>query len=145
MAAAIDKTVHGTVGIHRPYFVSGDPDRIGEEIKALRLRSIDYLREMNIPQRLAEDMFSVDPGNVRMLTEREMEDYRLNSKDFAAQESDIQRMMGDLGMSRQDYEAFRSDLDYYCKVYTGQPARMRSCVVDVVERHGIPMGDFGRE
>jgi len=138
LAAAVDKSVYGSVGIHRPYFVSGTPEGIAGEIRDLKDLSAAFLREMNIPERLAEDMFSVDPGKIRMLTDRELEDYRLSSKDFVAQESDIHRKMDDLSMSRQEYETFRSDLDYSCRVFVGQPARMKGCVGEVARRHGIP-------
>lgn len=138
LAAAVDKSVYGRVGIHRPYFVSGDPQIIAREIRDMKALSAAFLREMNIPERLAEDMFSVDPGKIRMLTDRELEDYRLNSKDFVAQEADIHRKMDELGMSRQEYETFRSDLDYSCRVFISQPARMKECVGEVARRHRIP-------
>ena len=101
LAAGVDKTVDGSVGIHRPYFVSGDPVGITAEIRNLKRLSGEYFGEMNIPERLAEDMFSVDPGKMRMLTRREMEDYRLDSKDFVAQETDIMRMAQIIGFTRK--------------------------------------------
>jgi hypothetical protein len=139
LAAAVDKTVQGSVGIHRPYFVSGSPESIAGEIRELKALSAAFFREMNIPERLAEDMFSVDPGKVRILTSRELEDYRLSSKDFVAQEGDTLRTMNQLGMSRQAYERFRYDLNYSCRAFIGRPARMNECVSDVARRHGIPM------
>ncbi|WP_281995667.1 hypothetical protein [Ruegeria faecimaris] len=138
LAAAVHKNVEGGVGIHRPYFVSGSPENVGEEIRKLKGVSAEFLREMNVPERLAEDVFSVDPGKVRMLTTRELEDYRLNSKDFVSQETDTHNMMRDLGMSRQEYEAFRSDLDYSCRVFVGRSHEMNACVGEVARRHGIP-------
>ena len=140
LAAAVDKNVQGSVGIHRPYFTSGTPNEIGREIRALKAEAVSYLEEMNLPARLAEDMFSVDPGKVRMLTDRELEDYRLSSKDFVAQESDTHRMMGDLNMSRAAYEAFRADLNYSCSVFMGRPTRMQECVQEIAQKHGIPLG-----
>lgn len=140
LAAALDKNVQGKVGIHRPYFASGDPGRVAEEVRELKDLSMIYLREMNIPERLAEDMFSVDPGRMRILSSREMEDYRLDSKDYAAQEADIHRMMRNLGMTREEYEALRSDLRYACEIFVGQPDRISACVDGVAERHGVKMG-----
>jgi hypothetical protein len=142
LAASIGKTVNGNVGIHRPYFVGGSSGSVAEEIQQMKDLSAAYFREMNIPDRLAEDMFSVDPAKIRILSPRELEDYRLNAKDFVAQETDIVRMMHDFGLSRAEYEAFRADHDYYCRVFKGQHKRMQECVTGVAERHGVKMGDI---
>jgi len=145
LAAAIDKTVRGMVGIHRPYFLSGDPNRIRQEIKNLRRRSVEYFRDMNIPEQLADDIFSVAPSDMRVLTEHELATYRLNSKDFATKEADTARMMKELDMSRQEYEAFQSDLTYYCEVYRRQPEQMINCIKEVSRRHGVPIGHLAPE
>ena len=94
---------------------------------------------MNIPGRLAEDMFSIDPANMRILSETELRDYRLNSKDYAAQESDIVGMIDGLGVSREAYEAFRQDLNYSCQIFMGRTDRLNACMRDVANRHGIPL------
>lgn len=140
LAASIGKTVNGNVGIHRPYFVAGSSGSVAEEIQQMKELSAAYFREMNIPDRLAEDMFSVDPAKIRILSPREMEDYRLNAKDFVAQETDIVRMMQEHGLSRAEYESLRADQDYYCRVFKGQNKRMQECVSGVAERHGVKMG-----
>lgn len=139
LAATINKSVFGTVGIHRPYFVSGPSENVAEEILEVKALLAAFLREVNVSDRLVEDMFSVDPGQMRILTPRELEDYRLNSTDFVSREETTLRMMSDLGISRQTYEAFRSDLDYYCRIFTGQPTRMATCIDDVARKYGISM------
>ena len=145
LAVGIDKTVDGRVGIHRPYFVSGDPVRIADEIRELKALSEKYFGEMNSPERLSEDMFSVDPGKMRILTLREMEDYRLNTKDFVAQETDIMRMAQRLELTRLEYEALRKDMNYYCQVFAGQMQKMKEYLVEVSARHGVSMRELGYE
>ena len=145
LAAGIDKTVDGSIGIHRPYFVSGDPTRIAGEIRDLKNLAGKYFAEMNIPERLAEDMFSVDPGNMRVLTLRELEDYRLNSKDFVAQETDVMQMAQRLGLSRLEYEALRKDMNYFCQIFVGRMQQMKECLFEVTARHGVSMRDLGYE
>lgn len=139
LAAGINKTVHGYVGIHRPYFTSGGTGSVSDAIKATKLEAEAYFEEMNIPARLAEDMFSIDPANMRILSDSELRDYRLNSKDYAAQESDTIGMIDDLGVSREEYEAFRQDLNYSCQIFMGRADQMNACMREVANRHGIPI------
>lgn len=139
LAAGIDKKVQGYVGIHRPYFTSSGAGSVSDAIKATKLEAEAYFEEMNIPGRLAEDMFSIDPANMRILSETELRDYRLNSKDYAAQESDTVGMIDDLGVSREAYEAFRQDLNYSCQIFMGRADRLNACMRDVANRHGIPL------
>lgn len=136
LAASIDKMVFGDVGIHRPYFAAGNSADVASEIKAVRDSSAAYFNLMNIPEKLAEDMFGIDPGKMRILTIRELEDYRLNSMDYAAQEEVALEAMSSLGMSRIEYEAFRKDLDYSCRIYIGRPDEMEACVAGVISSHG---------
>ena len=139
LAAGIDKKVQGYVGIHRPYFTSGGTGSVSDAIKATKLEVEAYFEEMNIPGRLAEDMFSIDPANMRILSEPELRDYRLNSKDYAAQESDTVGMIDGLGVSREAYEAFRQDLNYSCQIFMGRADRLNSCMREVANRHNVPM------
>ena len=98
-----------------------------------------YLDEMNIPTRLVEDMFSVDPAAMRILTEAELGAYRLNSEDYVMREQRSQRNAAQNGMTREAYEIFRQDLNYSCTIFTGQPAPLEACVREVAARHGIPL------
>lgn len=139
LAAGVDKKVQGNVGIHRPYFSSGGIGSVSDAIKKTKSEAEAYFEEMNIPGRLAEDMFSIDPANMRILSETELRDYRLNSKDYAAQESDTVGMIDGLGVSREAYEAFRQDLNYSCQIFMGRTDRLNACMRDVANRHGIPL------
>lgn len=139
LAAGIDKKVQGQVGIHRPYFTSVVTGSVSDAIKATKLEAEAYFDEMNIPGRLAEDLFSIDPANMRILSESELRDYRLNSKDYAAQESDTVGMIDSLGVSRQAYEAFREDLNYRCQIFMGRTNRLHACMREVANRHNIPL------
>lgn len=139
LASGIYKTVDGRVGIHRPYFTSKGPESIKRAIKTTKAEVEIYFKEMNIPIRLAEDMFSIDPANMRILSAADLRDYRLNSKDFVAQESEIIEKIDRLGISRTTYEKFRADLSYSCEVFRYQREKMISCVREVAARHNIPL------
>lgn len=137
LAAGIDKKVQGFVGIHRPYYTSGDPALVSKSIKKTKIEVETFFDEMNIPIRLAEDMFSVDPTDMRILSEEELKEYRLNSKDYVAQEADAIDMIERLGVSREDYEAFLQDLNYTCKIFMGRSKLFKSCLDDVMKRHNL--------
>lgn len=139
LASGIYKTVDGQVGIHRPYFISKGSGLISKAIKATKAEIEAYLEEMNIPSRLAEDMFSIDPANMRILSASALRDYRLNSKDFVAQENDTIEMIDQLGMSRTAYEAYRQDLNYSCEIFKYQREKMIACIRQVAARHNIPL------
>lgn len=139
LAGGVEKKVEGHVGIHRPYFTTGTFGSVVEAIKATKDEVEAYFEEMNIPGRLAEDMFSIEPADMRVLSAEELRDYRLSSKDYAAQESDTIDMVERLGVSRAAYEAFRQDLNYTCQIFMGRPERLTVCMRDVAARHNIPM------
>jgi hypothetical protein len=46
----------------------------------------DYLREMNVSQRLADDMLVIEPENNHILTEAELKAYRLVGIDPAVRQ-----------------------------------------------------------
>lgn len=139
LASSIDKSVEGRVGIHRPYFETAGSGSILDEIKNIKSELELYLEEMNIPANLAEDMFSIEPNDMRILTDNEMQNYRLNIKDYAAQEADTVRMMEIYGKTRSEYEAFRQDLNYNCEVFMGSHEGFARCSREVSRRHGITM------
>ncbi|MFZ6050282.1 hypothetical protein ACFW0H_29695 [Pseudomonas sp. CR3202] len=76
LAAGRNKTVRGYVGIHRPYFAHGDSALA--DSGAIRYNPTAYLKEMNIPLSLLDDMNSTDPTHMRVLTRDELARYRLN-------------------------------------------------------------------
>jgi len=137
LAAGLDKKVQGDIGIHRPYFTTSTSGSVANAIKETKAEAEAYFEEMNIPIRLAEDMFSIDPADMRILTSTELRDYRLNSKDYAAQESDTIGMVDQLGVSREEYEAFRQDLNFSCQIFMGRPDSLNACI------RGIAFGTEG--
>lgn len=75
LAAGLNKTVRGYVGLHRPYFPHGDS---AHSAVGSRYSPTAYLREMNVPLSLLEDMNSIEPMRMRVLTKDELAKYRLN-------------------------------------------------------------------
>lgn len=94
LAGAVDRRVGvpNQVGIHRPYFETAPQISLKtEEIKDAYLRVLEelrgYLRDMNVPQLLADDMLAVEPENNPLLTEAELKSYRLIGIDPAEQQA----------------------------------------------------------
>ncbi|MDZ7907387.1 MAG: hypothetical protein U5N10_03570 [Gemmobacter sp.] len=141
-SAPVNKVVLGEVGMHRPYFPQLAAAEVGpalQAVKAVKAASEAYLDEMNIPTRLVEDMFSIDPAAMYILNSAELTTYRLNSEDHVLREQRAQSSAARYGMSREAYELFRRDLDYSCKIFIRQKAQMTACVNSVAARHGLPM------
>ena len=78
LAAGHNKTVRGAVGLHRPYFSAGDSARAQAAHRNEHYSAAAYLRAMDIPNRLAEDMQRIAPHAMRVLTADELARYRLN-------------------------------------------------------------------
>ena len=144
LAAGIDKRVRGRVGIHRPYFGSIDPAKAAVAIRATKLEVDSYLAEMNIPSRLSDDMFSIEPIDMRLLSEDQLHEYRLNTMDYVAREADSVASAQTYGLSRQDYEVFVQDLNYRCQIFVADLDAFKSCAAEVAGRHGVslPQGFF---
>jgi hypothetical protein len=94
LAGAVERNVGtaGKVGIHRPYFgTTPEKALAADQIKEAYLQGLQemraYLREVHVPQRLADDMLAVEPENNRILTEAELKSYRLAGVDADEQQT----------------------------------------------------------
>ena len=117
LAGAVDRQIGKSdqVGIHRPYLRSTpekplEADQIKQAYSRMLQDMRDYLREMNVSQRLADDMLATEPENNHILTETELRAYRLTGVDPAEQQrraiqkeaADVQEANG-LGLDRREY------------------------------------------
>ena len=78
LAAGHKKTVSGSVGLHRPYFPSGDSAMAQATHRGVRYSPAAYFREMHVPSRLAEEMQRIAPHSMRLLSAQELARYKLN-------------------------------------------------------------------
>jgi len=104
LAAGSDKTVDSAakIGIHRPFLVKTPNENIETAMRRILAESKAYLAEMNIPEQLADAMFSTPPERLLILTKEQLQFYRLDQMDMAEAE---QRALSDakwLGISRQE-------------------------------------------
>jgi hypothetical protein len=78
LAAGNAKKIRGHVGIHRPYFPSGDSALADQAGNGTGYSSELYFKQMNIAASLIDDMQAIAPSKMRVLTPKELASYRLN-------------------------------------------------------------------
>jgi hypothetical protein len=122
LAGAVDREIgsSGIIGIHRPYLgtTSQRPlttDQVRSAYTAMLQDIRTYLREMNISERLADDMLATEPERVHVLTKAELKSYGLAGLDPAEQQ---RRAIGNeawdvyeankLGLDRREYTRRKS-------------------------------------
>jgi ATP-dependent protease ClpP protease subunit len=95
------------IGIHQPYFQVPnqkiEPDTVRKNYNALLLDIRTYLREMNVSERLADEMMKTPPSSVRYLTEEEQESFGLSMIDPIERETSALIEAQKLGLDRKEY------------------------------------------
>jgi len=85
LAGGVDRTVNGTVGVHRPYFSSLDrrssPQDVVREVARIDALITNFLREMNLPIVLLDTMKGVGPSEIRVLSGGALQSSGLNAPD----------------------------------------------------------------
>jgi hypothetical protein len=93
LAGAVERFVWGKVGIHRPYLEIPPQNKSpsADEVKSAYERILQdiraYLREMNVSQRLADDMLRFEPEKVHYLMAADLKRYGLAAIDPAEQQT----------------------------------------------------------
>jgi ATP-dependent protease ClpP protease subunit len=118
LAGAAHRGIYGRVGIHRPFFELSigsepmTPDKVKTNYQKMLQEIRAYLREMNVSERLADDMLAIDPADVRYLSINQLYDYGIKGVDPVEQETiDLQAAQA-LGLDRREYmrrEAVRKE------------------------------------
>ncbi len=103
LAAGKRKFPEGKIGIHRPYFTQNPHMSLQLAIDKMLTDSTDYLKSMNIPASLSEDMFSILPEEMKILTKTDLKKYRLDQNDIVFHEEDALHQSKRLGITRFEY------------------------------------------
>jgi len=94
------------VGIHRPYSTrTGNisMDEAQKRYRMLETSTRSYLQEMNMPSGMFDAMINVPSEKIRILSEKELSEYRLDSNDPAAQEVEDASWASYYQLTRQEY------------------------------------------
>lgn len=100
--------------IHRPYLdaQTNDYDKL---IKDVRGELVDYLREMNVPDSLAERMMAIPPDEMKLLTREELSRYMLDGDDPGYKQEKLSETARDLGINVSELIYRRQNVDTICK------------------------------
>jgi hypothetical protein len=102
-AAGVQKMPLGKLLIHRPYLMDRPAGGVSAALKNALSASRSYFAEMNVPEGLADIMFSIAPHDIRLLKPSEIEHYRLEGEDMAEAEGRVLDLIKKLGISRMEY------------------------------------------
>lgn len=141
----------GKLGIHRPYFQEVPKEAVSAEGVTDSYRKIldeirSYLREMNVSERLADDMLRIEPDKIRLLNDASLKSYGLTDTDPIEQETE------DLGeaqlwgiSSRKDLIERRSQAAKACPGRFGVPDVGSLCYQAVMKTGHVPeQPDFSK-
>jgi len=85
LAGGVDRSVFGTVGVHRPYFSSLDrrssPQDVVREMARIDALITNFLRDMNLPIGLLDTMKGVGPSEIRVLSGGALQSSGLDAPD----------------------------------------------------------------
>ena len=97
---------YGTIGIHRPFSTTtGEKefDTAQREYVEMRSLIVNYLREMNVSESLYDAMVQVPPESLRILSQKDLEQFGLTALDPVEQELQDSAAAEKYGVSRLEY------------------------------------------
>lgn len=152
LAGAVERQVgkSSKVGIHRPYFdTPSDKQPNADQVRRAYLQMLaglrGYLRDMNVTERLADEMLAVEPENNRILSKEELMLFSLigidpteqQTRAVAKEVADIEES-GRLNMARKEYMRRKSIISTECS----RGPRYRNCYDEVLKTGVKPALDF---
>lgn len=126
IAGGVDRALIGKVGIHRPYFVKLDSRASQNEVRAQRdainSKIKAYLNEMDVSSNLLELMLSVPPDAIKVLTEDELQQFRLSIRDAAFDERQVAKQAYSYGLNSSEYRTRDALADQQCPMSSASGA-----------------------
>jgi hypothetical protein len=129
LAAGMTRSVSvlrgNAVGIHRPYFAKLDAKYSTTEIRQIRSmqnKAIrEYLLEMDLAESLLDAMLAVPPDEIKLLTEAELKQFRLNLPDANFEERGIARMASWWYLTSSEYRLRNAQVRDKCNFWPPRP------------------------
>lgn len=119
LAGATERLIYGKVGIHRPYLeaLNGDLNypKVQHAYDAMTETIRSYLAEMDVSEKLADDMMTVAPERVRFLSVDELVHYGLGIVDPVLKEEIELKNAQKLGIDRREYMRRQNLIDAFCR------------------------------
>ena len=115
---------YGKIGIHRPYFYELNENISVDEIKKIRKKKTkeltEYFEEMDIPFSLIDEMMSIPPNEMKILSETEVKKFRLNDADANYEEKETATFASIYKMTSSEYRKRDSEASSKCKVLSSE-------------------------
>jgi hypothetical protein len=121
LAGGLHRAVHGKVGIHRPFGSSTDArtyESTQKSFRTLEQSAKAFLKDMNVPTSLFDEMMSVPSQQLRLLSQQELARFGIGQSDPAYQDNrdaDAARM---LGLDREEYLRRKGRAEKICNALT---------------------------
>lgn len=124
LAGAVHRIVYGRVAIHRPFVERMPPEVTADDFRKtypMMLSLVrDYLREMNIAESFADDMFAVRPEQARFLSSAELDRYGLGETDKVEREILDLEAARKLGIGRSEFMKRKLQKERVCAALQGR-------------------------
>jgi len=106
------------IGIHRPYFSDLNPNTSISDVTNMRnkMRNIivSFLQEMDVNTNLYDDMLSIEPNDMKILSKEELQRYRLSVDDANYDELSVAKLAKFFNISSSEYRKRKSFVDSQC-------------------------------
>jgi hypothetical protein len=145
VAGGSTRQLGGLVGIHRPYFNVPTGEISGETIAARYRRVLQdirtYLRDMNVAEKLADDMLRTNPEDIRLLSRADLANDGLTEVDPVAMEIFELEQAQKYGLDRQEYMRRKKLAEAQC----GGPASLGTgCYQSILKTGFWQQPDFSK-
>ena len=117
LAGGLHRRVDGKVGIHRPFSSTTDPktyDSTQKTFRTLELSAKAFLKDMNVPASLYDEMMSVPPQKLRLLTKQELARFGIGQSDPAYQDNRDAKSARTYGLDKKEYLGRKERADRIC-------------------------------
>ena len=117
LAGGLHRAVHGKVGIHRPFSSTTDSrtyEATQKNFRALEQSAKSFLKDMNVPTSLYDEMMSVPPQKLRLLTEQELARFGIGQNDPPYQDNRDAEAARALGVDKEEYLRRKERADRIC-------------------------------
>jgi hypothetical protein len=117
-AGVVRSVFEARIGIHRPYFVALDKGLSTAEIRDLRKQMISrmkvYADEMDLSERLIDEMMSIPPEQIKILSFAQLAEYRLSGVDASFDEKRTNNFAQEIGITSSELRKRTSEADKRC-------------------------------
>ncbi len=138
LAGGLHRTVHGKVGIHRPFGAgqkTGTYESTQKDFRAIEQSAKRFFQDVNIPVSLFDEMMSVPPQKLRILTEQELARYGIGQNDPVYDEVRDGQAAQALGISKEEYLRRKNRSERICNALSVNERKAGLSVSDSESAH----------